>query len=433
MGSKIVISHPTGNENTRHAVHALLAQGMLAKFITCVACFPGNVFDRLSRLPGLSELGKRTFEPCLKRYTKTYPFMELARHLKRKLRFLPTVTVDDVYHHIDNKVAAYIGEHHVDAVYAYDDGAYNTFTYAKANGVKCLFDLPIIHWRTYQRLLKDEKLKNPEWADILGVYGDPEEKLKRKDRELMMADAVFVASSFTKRSIIEDFPYKLNVPVYVVPYGFPPVNNSRVFVPIHNRKVRLLYVGRLSQAKGMSYLFDAVNGLEDKIELTVVGGGDIDRCRALRNALERVNYLPSQPHDKVLRLMAEHDVLVFPSLFDGFGMVITEAMSQGTPVVATDRTCGVDFIEHGKNGWLVKAGDGEGLRKMILEIIENKAYIEQIGRNAMKTAAMRPWNKYEDELAEKVKEFLDNNGCWDCSRSVTTTLDNVVGCDGKLS
>ena len=52
--------------------------------------------------------------------------------------------------------------------------------------------------------------------------------------------------------------------------------------------------------------------------------------------------------------MREHDVFVFPSLFEGFGLVITESMSQGTPVITTDRTAGPDLIKNDENGWLLK-------------------------------------------------------------------------------
>ena len=65
------------------------------------------------------------------------------------------------------------------------------------------------------------------------------------------------------------------------------------------------------------------------------------------------NYLGPMPHDKVLQEMRKADVFIFPSLFEGFGMVITEAMSQGTPVIATDRTCAVDLIKNGENGWVI--------------------------------------------------------------------------------
>ena len=113
-------------------------------------------------------------------------------------------------------------------------------------------------------------------------------------------------------------------------------------------------------------------------------------------------------HDEVLRLMSVHDILIFPSLFEGFGMVVTEAMSQGTPVLTTNRTCGVDFIDHGYNGWIVEAANEEALKHAIYEIIEDKNNLDEIGRHAMETAAMRPWKKYEDELAESVEQFLNH-------------------------
>ena len=203
MGKKIIISHPTGNENTRHAVLALYKKEMLEAFVTCVACLPGNIYDKLSKLPGLSEFKKRSFDACLGTYIKCYPIRELLRLLKRKIKFIPTVTVDDVYHHIDRKVKEYIKRHDVDGVYAYDDGALETFRYAKGKGIKCFFDLPIVHWRCYQSLLADEAKKNPEWAETLGVFGDSKEKLMRKDEELKLADCIFVASSFTKESILK--------------------------------------------------------------------------------------------------------------------------------------------------------------------------------------------------------------------------------------
>lgn len=46
------------------------------------------------------------------------------------------------------------------------------------------------------------------------------------------------------------------------------------------------------------------------------------------------------PHDQILNLMRTQDVFVFPSLFEGYGLVVAEAMSQGTPVITTSRTCG---------------------------------------------------------------------------------------------
>lgn len=404
MGKKIIISHPTGNENTRHAVLALYKKEMLEAFVTCVACLPGNIYDKLSKLPGLSEFKKRSFDACLGTYIKCYPFRELLRLLKRKIKFIPTVSVDDVYHHIDRKVKEYIKRHDVDGVYAYDDGALETFRYAKEKGIKCFFDLPIVHWRCYQSLLADEAKKNPEWAETLGVFGDSKEKLMRKDEELKLADCIFVASSFTKESILKYYPHSLSSPVKVIPYGFPNVYEERTYENNSNRKLRFLFVGRLSQSKGLSYLFDAVKLFENEIELSIIGFNSYPNCKVLQSNLSKHNYLGPMPHDNVLQEMRKADVFVFPSLFEGFGMVITEAMSQGTPVIATNRTCAVDVINNGENGWVVEAGSVESLTNAIRDAISKRNQLEKIGNNAMETARRRPWCCYENEISDAINE-----------------------------
>ena len=96
-----------------------------------------------------------------------------------------------------------------------------------------------------------------------------------------------------------------------------------------------------------------------------------------------------------------NDVLLFPSLFEGFGLVITEAMSQGTPVITTNRTAGPDLITHGENGWIVESGNHIALREMIEQIMDNPELIELNGRAAHKLAGSRPWGVYGTELALK--------------------------------
>ena len=198
--------------------------------------------------------------------------------------------------------------------------------------------------------------------------------------------------------------------IEVIPYGFPPINEKRIYKPFDGRKIKLLFVGGLSQRKGISYLFNAVEGLEDKIELTVVGRGNVESCPRLKQALGKVNYIPSLSHDAVLKLMAEHDLFVFPSLFEGFGLVITEAMSQGTPVITTDRTCGPDIIKNEIDGWIVEAANSSSIRKLLEIFIENPTLLHDVGQNALKKASSRPWSYYEKELAISVNNFLNTHG-----------------------
>lgn len=410
---KIIVSHPTGNMNTRAAAVGLRKRNLLYKFFTCIACFEKSLLYRLSNISLLKEFRRRIFDSTLETVTMTYPWRELGRHISIKFKLkkltkheVGPFSIDRIYETLDKYVASNIKKYQKDiiAVYAYEDCALNSFIEAKKQKKLCIYDLPIGHWRSMRELLSIEKERNPQWAITLGGFNDSEEKLKRKDEELLLADKIYVASTFTKKTL-ELFPVKL-ANVEVLPYGFPPVNKHRVYIPFDGRKIKVLFVGGLSQRKGISYLFDAVEGLEDKIELTVVGRGNVEYCPQLKKALGKVNYIPSLSHDAVLELMAENDLFVFPSLFEGFGLVITEAMSQGTPVITTDRTCGPDIITHGKNGWIVEAGSHQPIKDLLELFIENPSIIHEVGRSALRTASLRPWVCYEEELSISIENFI---------------------------
>ena len=414
MNKKLLVAHPTGNANTRGAINGFCRLGMLHSFHTCVACFEGSWLYRIAALSPLREFRRRMFDTSLRNITHTYPFNEMMRMVAAKTGKSSWTAhekgrycVDNVYRDLDRRVAAYVDKHYEEmhGVYLYEDCATETVKAAQRHNLKYIYDLPIGHWRALRRLLDEERTKNPDWAVTLGGFDDSDEKLKRKDAELKNAGRIYVASTFTKETL-KDYPGQL-ADMEVIPYGFPLVNAQRTYPPLDGRKLKVLFVGGLSQRKGLSYLFDAVKGLEDKVELTVVGQGNIEGCPALKAALSRVRYIPSMPHDEVLKLMAENDLFVFPSLFEGFGLVITEAMSQGTPVITTDRTCGPDIMHHGEDGWVVEAGTSAPIKEILVELLNHPAKLAAVGKAAMATAAKRPWSCYENELAHSVNAYLN--------------------------
>ena len=411
---KVIISHPTGNAFFRAAALGLYKANMLAGLRTTVATFPGNIYDKLSAFGPFAEFSRRNYDPPLEPYTKAWPLHELGRFAATKAGFKNLVkhetgifSVDGVYQNLDKRVAKSLKQlsaEGTNAVYAYEDGAIFSFREAKKLQLKCLYDLPIGYWRASKRLLEIESERWPEWAATLTGLEDSKEKLERKDEELRLADKIFVASQFTANTL-KDYPGKL-APVEVIPYAFPPVASSRNYdLGSVSKPLKLLFVGGLSQRKGIADLFAVADKLKNHVELTVIGKKSTDLCPALNAALAKYRWIPSLPHHKILELMREHDVLVFPSLFEGFGLVITEAMSQGTPVITTDRTAGPDLIKHGENGWLVEAGSTEALQKSIEELLSKKSIIAEIGRQAMDTASKRTWEVYGIELAKSINKL----------------------------
>jgi glycosyltransferase involved in cell wall biosynthesis len=107
--------------------------------------------------------------------------------------------------------------------------------------------------------------------------------------------------------------------------------------------------------------------------------------------------------------MKSMDVMVFPSLFEGFGLVITEAMSQGTPVITTDRTAGPDVIQNGKNGWITEAGSSDAINACLQNIIDQPDLLNEVGSNAYQSAAARPWSHYSNELNTAVEAVMNTN------------------------
>jgi len=409
---KIVLSHPTGNQNVRALMAALSKSGALSEFHTSVAVTPAQRWLKL--LPGnvRDELLRRSF-PIHYDQIHTHPGLEMARLILPKVGLKSVVkhevgwaSIDAVYKDIDRAVAKRLSYLNVmnrpDAIYAYEDGAAFTFKEAKKRNIKCLYELPIGYWRAAQLFLKPEQERWPDWAPTLSGLMDSADKLQRKDEELRLADRVFVASRFTAKTL-DHFPGKLST-VEVIPYGFPVVAGTRNYTTdlSLSRPLKLLFVGGLSQRKGIADLFAAVNTFGQRVELTVVGNKTGANCPALNEALSKHRWIPGLPHEGILKLMREHDVLVFPSLFEGFGLVITEAMAQGTPVITTERTVGPDIIQNGDNGWLIEAGSTERLRDAIENVLINPALIENTGKAAMETARKRPWEVSGKELLDAI-------------------------------
>lgn len=413
MIGRILFSHPTGNANVRAALSGLHAANALGEFHTTVAAFPDNIWGMLSKTSLGREFQRRSYDTSLKAFTVGHPFHELGRMMARRLEITRLTRhetgifcIDGIYRALDDLVSRRLNQNpkNYTGVYAYEDGALRSLTMARQLGLAGYYDLPIGYWRTARRLLEGEFERKPEWAATLTGFKDSPEKLKRKDEEIAAATKIIVASSFTA-STLEDYPGKLS-PALVVPYGFPnvaPETGRPARGPITKEKpLRLLFVGGLSQRKGIADLFEVVRQLGEHVSLTVIGAKIAPDCPALNQELARNRWIPSLPHDQILAEMRAHDVFVFPSLFEGFGLVITEAMSQGTPVITTERTAGPDLITPGENGWLIRAGSPDSLFAQLEQLIANPDAVRTAGVQARKKAIKRPWSVYGRELAEAI-------------------------------
>ena len=146
-------------------------------------------------------------------------------------------------------------------------------------------------------------------------------------------------------------------------------------------------VGRLCKQKGQTILLDALTEVVNKFQATmlfIVGDGP-DKAelqeKANRLGLDKyIRWFGALPQEEVFRLYAAMDVLVMPSLYEGFGLTAAEAMAAGLPVVGT-RVDGLsEIIEENVTGYLLPAGDSHELVKVLIEILSNPGKREMMGQ-----------------------------------------------------
>lgn len=164
-----------------------------------------------------------------------------------------------------------------------------------------------------------------------------------------------------------------------------------------------LFSGSLIARKGMDLLAAAFARLVREVpnvRLRVVGDGE------MRFESERVEFVGFRDWHELPREYAAADVLCVPSRYDGWGLVVPEGLAAGLPVIATDRMgAALEFVETGRNGWLVPAGDEEALF------------------GAMREAAVRPLRELTIRARESVSGHTLRSGAERFCRFAQETIE----------
>jgi glycosyltransferase involved in cell wall biosynthesis len=251
---------------------------------------------------------------------------------------------------------------------------------AKQAGAATLVEYPMLHPRHWQReVLAECERFNVRPRDCPSVL--PERLILRMEREFAECDKIAVPSSVACRSF-EDSPYAGKA-VVVRPgidhHFFTPPPDSR-----RPSLFRVCYVGRLELAKGLGYLLQAWKKLAlPDVQLVLIGEYRTESKSLLaRFAGANVRLTNVVSPQEVARWYRESSVFVFPSVNEGFGMVLLEAMASGLAVIATERTGADDCVIHGKDGFIVPARNVDALADAILWCYRHPEETRSIGKAA---------------------------------------------------
>jgi glycosyltransferase involved in cell wall biosynthesis len=405
---KIRFAAPGINPSLLQLALSLYEANLLGKFSTTLAFGAGHWLPR--RIP---KLASRELSALPADSVSTWPWLELLRlaciRLDRSGRL-----ADRIWELADHRFARReaMRLQDCDALIGIEHACLESFEHAGTIGVKRVYEVPSAHSALASKLLEREYTRWPELRPTSLPSNDSPaaaRRQKRRDREFELADIVLAHSSFTRASYIDaGFP---GDKIHVVPFGAPPVNvfaSEALARSEHRRADRptFLFAGNFAAHKGAHVLLEAWRLLKEPGARLLVAGDLYLPDAAMRGCPEGIEFLGRLPWSELQRLYARCTALVFPSLSDGFGMVVTEAFANGLPVITTPNAGAADLLVHGSNGLLVPILDPVALADAMRQLLDDDALALAMRHNAIRTARDWQWSDFRASTARLLKEKL---------------------------
>jgi glycosyltransferase involved in cell wall biosynthesis len=293
---------------------------------------------------------------------------------------LPVSWDFDVYTRLYGRLAARYLEG-CDAVIGFSFVARESMRRAR----RAILELPATHLAAHEQIVDEEHAR----AGQRRKSRLSRSTLARAEAEYAEADLVEVLSSYARKTLLER-----GVPADKIVVSPPGIAVPAAVAPRAEGRFRVLCVGRIELQKGIRYLTRAC---PRDAELVLVGALSDEARPFLGTAQVR-------PPLSSAELAAEYrraDALAFPTLSDGFGLVMLEAMAAGIAVVASDRSGAPDVIQDGVDGFVVPAGDSEALADRLHRLQKDPGLRLEMGRAARaRVAAEFSPERYRERLAQ---------------------------------
>ncbi|MBI3015274.1 MAG: glycosyltransferase family 4 protein [Candidatus Tectomicrobia bacterium] len=221
------------------------------------------------------------------------------------------------------------------------------------------------------------------------------------------ADMITVLSTFAQSTFLAK-----GVPagkLAVIPYGVDLTRFHPVDTP-QDRTFRVLFVGQLSVRKGVHDLIDAFRmAALPGSRLVLVGSVLRESETLLRRAHGlAVDVLGPRSKQELSHYYSQADVMVLPSIEDGFGSVIGEALACGSPVIATTHTGGADFFTDGVEGFIVPVRSPEAIAAKLVWLYEHRGEREAMRKAALeRVRKIGGWDEYGARIVSLFRRLSD--------------------------
>lgn len=405
----IGVFHP-GTQHSWQTALALQQLDRLAWYATSIFYRPDRWPYKLERLPG--PIGRKlhsefirfqndALDPALVRTSGTWEWLEriAARMGRRKL----AVRLDTLGNERFVKaVADDLGDPALQAVWGYDGSSLATFRAAKREGKFCILDRTIGDWRHYNAVMHEVGEAFPQFFHG-GEAAAPDDLIARDRAEFELADVIVTGSRYCADTIAAHEPMAVADKISVLPYCFDQTLFARAPArKVSKGPVRFLFLGVASPRKGIHLLLEAIRRIpRSAASLTIVGRMDVPAATFAPYA-DRVELRGSVPRSEVPAIMAEHDVLVFPSYFEGSSLALLEALASGLAIIQSEAAGNGATAE---TGLILPRQDVDALTEAMLTLVEDRARLAQMQVKAPAAAETYSFANYRTRIDGLLHEW----------------------------
>lgn len=405
MHCSVLFGHPSGNPNSHQAALAHFEAGRLEAF--CVPWIPSNFsLALLGGIPLLRtqarRLARRQFAPLMEAPKIQGRMAEWGRLLQRALGRGDERLSYEANDWLMQTMKRECRRPAVTAVHSYEDCSLWQFEEAKRLGKACVYDLPIGYYPAWEQTQAELVQRYADWLPAGGLPSGHHVRPDQKRLEMELADLVLAPSSFVEQTIRTFHPEKkVARAAYGVDLDFwrPTVKSAG------EMQLRFIYAGQLSLRKGIPTLLEAweAAALRDA-ELQLVGMWQLAEKK--RMALpQNVSWSPPCSGEMLRERYQMADVFVFPSFFEGFGLVLLEAMACGLPAIASEATAGPDILTPAC-GRVVPTGNLEALVESLKWFDQHRGQLPELSRAARERAGSCTWEEYRRCVTKAVTPFV---------------------------
>jgi starch synthase len=397
---RILFGHPTGNPNSHHAALAHYEAGRLEALV--VAWFPSRAaLAFLQMLPPTRAMGarleRRRLEPLASAPKVQGRLGELRRLAIRACGMGSEALSYEANDWLMHTMARECRRPSVTAVHAYEDCSLWQFKEAKRRGKACIYDMPIGYYPAWEQTQRELAKRFADWLPSSGLSSNQFVRPEQKRKEMELADLVLVPSTFVRQTVGSFLDKQIALAGYGVDAEFWSPGRPRRT----NGPMRFIYAGQISIRKGIPVLFEAWRKAELRdSELDLVGSWLLAEEKR-RSLPQGIHHIPPCSRTELRERYRGADLLVFPSFFEGFGLVILEAMACGLPVIATNATAGPDLLTN-ETGTVFEAGDMDALVHLLRWFSTNRDQLPAMKRAARAQAERCTWEHYRTKVTQAV-------------------------------